>query len=108
MVFMSGIHRGIYDASNAKYYVLCQWLWSRVVKAEVQESVTIRNATKMRWDDSKPGPSGMSRDDAFALPHCWGGSNKLLELPKEGLYVWAAMEQLGCLQITQDWSAGPG
>jgi hypothetical protein len=32
----------------------------------------------MRKDKSKPGPSGMSRDEAFNFPEKWGGRNCLL------------------------------
>ena len=31
-------------------------------------------------DDSKPGPSGMSRNEAFSLPESWGGQNCLLPI----------------------------
>lgn len=37
-----------------------------------------RNGTKMRKDKNKAGPSGMSRNDAFALPERWGGRDCLI------------------------------
>lgn len=37
-----------------------------------------RNGTKMRKDKDKGGPSGMSRNDAFALPERWGGRDCLI------------------------------
>ena len=37
-----------------------------------------RNGVKMRKDLTKPGPSGMSRNTAFALPEKWGGRDYLL------------------------------
>jgi hypothetical protein len=37
-----------------------------------------RNGVCIRKDRNKPGPSGMSRNDAFSLPSSWGGRNCLL------------------------------
>ena len=37
-----------------------------------------RNGARMRKDRNKPGPSGMSRNEAFSLPEEWGGRNCLL------------------------------
>lgn len=37
-----------------------------------------RNALPMRKQKNKAGPSGMSRNEAFALPEKWGGRNCLL------------------------------
>jgi hypothetical protein len=42
-----------------------------------------RNAARMRKDNLNPGPSGMSRDQAFALPERWGGRNCLLQVDVE-------------------------
>lgn len=39
-----------------------------------------RNAYKSRRDHSKPGPSGMSRNEAYSLPHKWGGRECLLNV----------------------------
>jgi len=38
----------------------------------------LRNSARMRTDKNKPGPSGMSRNEAFSLPSSWGGRNCLL------------------------------
>lgn len=38
----------------------------------------LRNGTRMRKDKHKPGPSGMSRNEAFSMPEQWGGRNCLL------------------------------
>lgn len=35
--------------------------------------MAVRNAMRMRKDNNKPGPSGMSRNTAYALPEKWGG-----------------------------------
>ena len=37
-----------------------------------------RNGARMRKDNDKIGPSGMSRNEAFSLPEQWGGRNCLL------------------------------
>jgi hypothetical protein len=37
-----------------------------------------RNGARMRKDSTKPGPSGMSRNEAFSMPGAWGGRNCLL------------------------------
>ena len=39
-----------------------------------------RNSYRSRRDDTKPGPSGMSRNEAYSLPHMWGGKQCLLEV----------------------------
>ena len=42
-----------------------------------------RNGARMRKDNEKAGPSGMSRNEAFSLPENWGGRNCLLEVDVE-------------------------
>ena len=37
-----------------------------------------RNGARMRLDKQKPGPSGMSRNEAFCMPEAWGGRDCLL------------------------------
>lgn len=37
-----------------------------------------RNDARMRTDNDKIGPSGMSRNEAFSLPEQWGGCDCLL------------------------------
>jgi hypothetical protein len=39
-----------------------------------------RNGCMMRKDKMKPGPSGMSRNQAFSLPGDWNGRNCLLKI----------------------------
>jgi hypothetical protein len=36
------------------------------------------NGASMCKDKAKPGPSGMSRNEAFSMPQNWGGCNCLL------------------------------
>jgi hypothetical protein len=41
----------------------------------------LRNAVKIRSQHEKPGPSGMSRNEAFSLFEDWGGKDYLLKIP---------------------------
>jgi hypothetical protein len=53
-----------------------------------------RNGVKMRKDNEKPGPSGVSRNHAFSLPAEWGGRDCILKI--DDLNVVKEMkEQLG-------------
>lgn len=52
-----------------------------------------RNGVRMRKDAAKPGPSGMSRNQAFSLYEKWGGKNCLLPIPVED--VRQMKEELG-------------
>lgn len=59
---------------------LCQWLWPRLLRKLAKEFMESRNSYKSRRDVSKPGPSGMSRNEAYSLPHIWGGHQCLLDV----------------------------
>jgi hypothetical protein len=59
---------------------LCQWLWPKLLRKLAGEFMEARNAFRSRLDRSKPGPSGMSRNEAYSLPHKWGGRQFLLDL----------------------------
>lgn len=39
-----------------------------------------RNAFRSQLDRSKPGPSSMSCNEAYSLPHKWGGRQCLLNV----------------------------
>ncbi|KIK51884.1 hypothetical protein GYMLUDRAFT_78053 [Collybiopsis luxurians FD-317 M1] len=67
-------NRGIED----DHYVLCQWLWPKLLRQELAEFIQFRNGVKMRKDKNKAGPSGISRDQAFTLYEDWGGKNFLM------------------------------
>ena len=43
------------------------------------------NGKRVRKDKTKAGPSGMSRNEAFSLPHLWDGRDCLLPLSPEQL-----------------------
>ena len=60
---------------------LCRWLWAKLLQKELDKMVEFRNGAMMRKDKNKPGPSGMSRNQAFSLPESWGGINCLLGIP---------------------------
>ena len=59
---------------------LCQWLWPKLLQKLAKEFMDSRNAYRSRRDRSKPGPSGMSRNEAYSLPHKWGGRQCLLDV----------------------------
>lgn len=42
-----------------------------------------RNGARMRKDKNKPGPSGMSRNEAYFNPASWGGRNCLMPVDVE-------------------------
>jgi len=52
---------------------LCQWLWSKLLRQELQNFMDMRNGAHMRKNKDKAGPSSMSRNTAFSLPETWGG-----------------------------------
>lgn len=64
--------------SNIFCSELCQWLWPKLLRTDLDEFMQFRNAVRMRKDKQKPGPSGMSRNEAFSIPENWGGRNCLL------------------------------
>lgn len=50
---------------------------------ELAQFMEFRNGARMRKDNNKPGPSGMSRNEAFSMPEKWGGRNCLLPVDVE-------------------------
>jgi hypothetical protein len=50
---------------------------------ELQYFMQFRNAARMWKYNNKPGPSGVSRDHAFAFPESWGGHDYLLPVDVE-------------------------
>lgn len=81
---------------NSFYSELCQWLWPLVLQRQLDLFMEFRNGCRMRKDKQKPGPSGMSRNQAFSLPEQWGGRDCLLKIPPEDLTVIKKLkEELG-------------
>lgn len=61
----------------------CQWLWSKLLQKVTDEFMESRNAYRSRKDNKKAGPSGMSHNIAFSLPHTWGGKNCILPIDQD-------------------------
>ncbi|KAJ6607858.1 hypothetical protein B0H10DRAFT_2178373 [Mycena sp. CBHHK59/15] len=72
-----------YNNTDPDQFELCQWLWPRVLQAGLDNYADFRNSCKTRKQTDKPGPSGMSRNTAFSLPHKWNGRNCLLKVDVE-------------------------
>lgn len=59
---------------------LTQWLWPKLLRKVAGEFMESRNSYRSHRDNTKPGPSGMSRNEAYSLPHTWGGRQCLLDV----------------------------
>lgn len=68
--------------------------------------MAFRNGVRMRKQKEKPGPSGMSRNEAFSMPEKWGGRNCLLPVDVE--VVRQIKEEMGgdslLAFVTDDYS----
>ena len=62
------------------YRQLCQWLWPKLLWKLAKEFMDSQNSYKSHLNHTKPGPSGMSCNEAFSLPHKWGGWQCLLDV----------------------------
>jgi hypothetical protein len=80
--------------SHICFSELCQWLWHKLLQKELDAFMEFRNGCRMRKDKNKPGPSGMSRNHAFALPEQWGGKDCLLKIEDLGV-IAELKESLG-------------
>jgi hypothetical protein len=61
----------------------------------------LHNVYKTRKDKKKPGPSGMSRNEAFMTPELWGGQNLLLPVDTEVIReIKAALEDEAVLEFS--------
>ncbi|KAH7909728.1 hypothetical protein BJ138DRAFT_1114711 [Hygrophoropsis aurantiaca] len=76
--FNKGIEDGFYNPDDLNQYELCQWLWPKLLRKDLQDMMDFRNSAPMRKNKHKKGPSGMSRNEAFSLYENWGGRNCLL------------------------------
>ena len=61
---------------------LCTWLWAKLLQQVFDNFMKEHNSYRVRKDNGKAGPSGMSRNTA-CLPETWGGENCLLPVDKE-------------------------
>ena len=82
---------------------LCRWLWALLMKQEAEDFVRFRNGVRVRKMRNKPGPSGMSRNEAYSLPEKWGGRNCLI--PVDLSLIREMKEQLGGPDIMNFTSA---
>jgi len=82
---------------------LCKWLWSKPLQGELQNFVTFQNSAKMHKDKSKPGPSGMLRNQAYSLPGKWGGRDCLIPINVQ--VIWELKQTLGGDAILEFTSA---
>ncbi|KAF8445060.1 hypothetical protein L210DRAFT_3611184 [Boletus edulis BED1] len=78
LFFNKGIEDGLYNPNDPQQYELCQWIWPKLLRKDLQETMDFRNGARMRKDNNKIGPSAMSRNQAFSLPEQWGGRDCLL------------------------------
>ncbi|KAF7341610.1 hypothetical protein MSAN_02058400 [Mycena sanguinolenta] len=69
-----------HNKNDPDQYELCQFLWSRILQAVLDDALAFRNGLKIRLQRDKAGPSGMSREVVFTLPEKWGGRNCLLPI----------------------------
>lgn len=77
---------------------LCRWLWPQVLQRQLDKFMEFRNGCMMRKDKLKPGPSGMSRNQAFSLPGEWGGKDCLLKIDDLSV-IKKLKEELGGEQL---------
>ncbi|KAI0309245.1 hypothetical protein OF83DRAFT_1166884 [Amylostereum chailletii] len=75
--FRKGINNGIYNPDDPNQYDLCQWVWARALRKDMNEFIKFRNSVTMRKNHEKPGPSGTSRNNVFTIHARWGGRNCL-------------------------------
>jgi hypothetical protein len=86
---------------------LCQWIWSKLLRRTVCEFMDFRNGVRIRRQEEKPGPSGMSRNEAFGNPASWEGIDCLQQVDVEA--IRALKEELGGSElldfVTPDYAA---
>jgi len=65
-----------------------------------------RNGCMMRKDKTKPGPSGMSRNQAYSLPEEWNGRNCLLKIDDTSV-IRKLKDELGGDELVSFSTPGP-
>ncbi|RDB24968.1 hypothetical protein Hypma_007391 [Hypsizygus marmoreus] len=83
----------LYVDSNPEHYHLAQWLWSKLIQAELDLLVAKFNTHVIRKDKKKLLPSGVSPNVAMVLPHKYGGEQCLQ--PVDIKVVDKLMETIG-------------
>ncbi|KAE9390115.1 hypothetical protein BT96DRAFT_959865 [Gymnopus androsaceus JB14] len=84
----------IYNSTNPIHYDLSQWLWSKLIQAELDALRDKFNNHRTRKDHIKLLPSGVSSNVAFSLYQKYGGSNGLLPVDKK--IIKKLMEEIVC------------
>jgi len=80
VMFFKGIEDGLYNLSDPDQYELGQWLWLKLLRADLAVYMDFRSGATTCKDKAKAGSSGMSRNEAFSMPENWGGRNCLLPI----------------------------
>jgi len=70
------------------------------MKQELQSWVAFANGVPMRKDNNKPGPSGISRNEAYTLYESWGGRDCLLPVHNMEL-IRELKESLGGAELLE-------
>lgn len=73
---------------------LCQYLWPKLLRQELDKFVEFRNGVRMRRDNNKAGPSGCSRNTAFSLHENYGLTDCLLRIPDMSI-IQKLKEEMG-------------
>ena len=73
---------------------LCQYLWPKLLRQELDKFVEFRNGVRMRRDKKKAGPSGCSRNTAFSLHENYGLTDCLLRIPDMSI-IHKLKEEMG-------------
>ncbi|KJA25629.1 hypothetical protein HYPSUDRAFT_85343 [Hypholoma sublateritium FD-334 SS-4] len=68
---------GIYNPTIPKQYELVQWLWSKLIQQELDVFVDRQNNHKVRTDNAKMNPSGVSPNVCHSLYTKYGGEDCL-------------------------------
>jgi len=98
--FEYGINEGMYNQYDYANCVVCRWLWAKLTKQELRSWVAYANGVPMRKDKDKPGPSGMSRNEAYTLYESWGGRDCLLPVENMEL-IRELKEELGGAELLE-------
>jgi len=101
--YKAGVDNGRFDPGDEAQSELCRWLWALLMKREAENFVQFRNGVRMKKMNNKPGPSGMSCNEAYSIPEKWGGRNCLT--PVDLSLIREMKEQLGGPAILEFTSA---
>ncbi|KIJ36436.1 hypothetical protein M422DRAFT_179437 [Sphaerobolus stellatus SS14] len=89
----------IYDPTDARQYLLVQWLWPKLIQQKLDSLLTRFNNHTVRKHKVKFHPSGISPNLAMALHAEYGGKNCLQSVPKD--IVKEMKEHLGGQELLE-------